>query len=70
MAEGANPREERSTVNLQPPTLNPQPLARPGSFDVVEVDDTVPNLLGQVPLEVLDFVVASRGSEKSKNTRV
>ena len=32
-------------------------LGRHGNFDVVEVDDDVPNLLGQVPLEILDFVV-------------
>ena len=32
-------------------------MGRHGNFDVVEVDDEVPNLLGQVPLEVLDFVV-------------
>lgn len=32
-------------------------MGRHGSFEVVEVDDDVPNLLGQVPLEVLDLVV-------------
>ena len=32
-------------------------LGRHGNFDVVEVDDDVPNLLGQIPLEYLDFVV-------------
>ena len=32
-------------------------MGRNGAFEVVEVDDDVPNLLGQVPLEVLDFVV-------------
>ena len=32
-------------------------MGRNGTFEVVEVDDDVPNLLGQVPLEVLDFVV-------------
>ena len=30
---------------------------RYGTFDVVGIDEHVPNLLGQVPLEVLDFVV-------------
>ena len=30
---------------------------RDGTFPVVEVDDAVPNLLGQIPLEYLDFVV-------------
>ena len=35
-------------------------MGRHGNFDVVEVDDDVPNLLGQVPLEVLDFVVDPR----------
>lgn len=32
-------------------------MGRSGTFDVVEVDDTVPNLIGQIPLEYLDFVV-------------
>jgi predicted aspartyl protease len=36
---------------------------RYGNFDVVEVPEEVPNLLGQVPLEVLDFVVDSRGQK-------
>lgn len=33
---------------------------RYGDFNVVEVSETVPNLVGQVPLEVLDFVVDSK----------
>ena len=32
-------------------------MGRYGHFDVVEVDNDVPNLLGQIPLEHLDFVV-------------
>ena len=32
-------------------------MDRHGVFEVVEVDDDVPNLLGQIPLEYLDFVV-------------
>ena len=35
-------------------------MGRSGNFDVVEVDESVPNLLGQIPLEYLDFVVDSR----------
>lgn len=34
---------------------------RAATFDVIEVPDTVPNLMGQIPLEVLDFVVDPRG---------
>lgn len=30
---------------------------RDGAFQAVEVDDDVPNRLGQIPLEYLDFVV-------------
>ena len=30
---------------------------RDGRFDVVKVDEDVPNLVGQIPLEDLDFVV-------------
>jgi predicted aspartyl protease len=36
-------------------------MGRAGTFDVVEVPEDVPNLMGQIPLEVLDFVVDSRG---------
>jgi predicted aspartyl protease len=32
-------------------------LGRSDTFQVVEVTEDVPNLVGQVPLEVLDFVV-------------
>jgi predicted aspartyl protease len=36
---------------------------RYGNFDVVDIGENVPNLLGQVPLEVLDLVVDSRGQK-------
>lgn len=36
-------------------------MGRYGNFDVVEVNDDVPNLLGQIPLEYLDFVVDPHG---------
>ena len=42
-------------------------MGRHGNFDVVEVDDDVPNLLGQVPLEVLDFVVDPKGQRLIPN---
>ena len=35
-------------------------MGRDGAFQVVEVDDDVPNLLGQIPLEYLDLVVAPK----------
>jgi predicted aspartyl protease len=33
---------------------------RYGNFDVVDVGENVPNLVGQIPLEYLDFVVDAR----------
>jgi predicted aspartyl protease len=33
---------------------------RYGNFDVVDVGENVPNLVGQIPLEYLDFVVDSK----------
>ena len=36
-------------------------MGRKENFDVIEVPESVPNLLGQVPLEVLDLVVDSKG---------
>ena len=38
-------------------------MGRAENFDVIEVPEDVPNLIGQVPLEVLDFVVDSRGQK-------
>lgn len=35
-------------------------MGRKENFDVIEVSESVPNLLGQVPLEVLDLVVDSK----------
>ena len=42
-------------------------MGRHENFDVVEVPEGVPNLIGQVPLEVLDFVVDSRGQNLVPN---
>jgi predicted aspartyl protease len=42
-------------------------MGRHENFDVVEVPEEVPNLLGQVPLEALDFVVDSRGQKLAPN---
>ena len=32
-------------------------MGRSGNFDVVDIDESLPNLLGQIPLEYLDLVV-------------
>ena len=32
-------------------------MGRDGNFDVVDIDENVPNLMGQIPLEYLDLVV-------------
>ncbi len=42
-------------------------MGRTENFDVIEVPENVPNLLGQVPLEVLDFVVDSKGQKLIPN---
>ena len=42
-------------------------MGRAEEFSVIEVPEEVPNLLGQVPLEVLDFVVDSRGQKLIPN---
>src|SRR6266850_869193 len=36
-------------------------MGRRENFDVIEIPEAVPNLLGQVPLEILDLVVDTRG---------
>ena len=42
-------------------------MGRKENFDVIEVPESVPNLLGQVPLEVLDLVVDSKGRKVIPN---
>jgi clan AA aspartic protease len=42
-------------------------MGRREDFDVIEVPENVPNLLGQVPLEVLDFVVDSKSQRLIPN---
>src|SRR2546425_3759956 len=42
-------------------------MGRNGTFEVVEVDDGVPNLLGQIPLEYLDFIVDPTGRKLDAN---
>ena len=37
------------------------------NFDVIEVPESVPNLLGQVPLDGLDLVVDSKGRKLIPN---
>ena len=42
-------------------------MGRSGIFEVVEVDEHVPNLLGQIPLEDLDFIVDPKGQRLIPN---
>ena len=42
-------------------------MDRRENFDVVEIPEDVPNLLGQVPLAVLDLVVDARGQRLIPN---
>lgn len=50
---------EAIRYRYEPVTL--ELMGRRENFDVIAVPENVPNLLGQVPLEVLDFVVDSKG---------
>jgi len=42
-------------------------LGRRGNFDVVGLDEAVPNLVGQIPLEYLDFVVDPKQRKLTPN---
>jgi predicted aspartyl protease len=42
-------------------------MGRYGNFDVVGVGEDVPNLVGQIPLEYLDFVVDSKNRKLIPN---
>jgi clan AA aspartic protease len=53
-ANGNVERGEYDEVNLEL-------MGRSATLQVIEVPEDVPNLVGQVPLELLDFVVDPRG---------
>lgn len=42
---------------------------RKGSFDVIQLSDTLPNIIGQIPLEHLDWVVDLRGRKLIPNPK-
>ena len=46
---------------LAPVSLEIQ--GRTGRYDVVELPDSLPNVIGQIPLEGLDFVVDPQGQQ-------
>lgn len=54
MSDRSEKRIEFSPVELEI-------QGRKGRFDVVQIPDTLPNIIGQIPLEHLDWVVDLRG---------
>lgn len=57
-------RSEARTV-FSPVALEIQ--GRTGRFDVVEIPDALPNIIGQIPLEDLDWVVDCRNQKLIPN---
>lgn len=57
-------RSELRTV-FSPVALEIQ--GRTGRFDVVEIPDSLPNIVGQIPLEDLDWVVDCRNQKLISN---
>jgi hypothetical protein len=57
-------RSETRTV-FSPVELEIQ--GRTGRFDVVEISDSLPNIIGQIPLEDLDWVVDCRNQKLIPN---
>lgn len=57
-------RAEKRTV-FSPVELEIQ--GRSGHFDVIQLPDTLPNIIGQIPLEHLDWVVDARGHKLIPN---
>lgn len=60
MSDRLEPRHVYSPVNLK---IEGREL----NIDVIEIPDTLPNLVGQVPLELLDFVVDMRRHKLVQN---
>ena len=42
-------------------------LGHTGRFDVVEISDSLPNIIGQIPLEDLDWVVDCKNQKLIPN---
>lgn len=57
-------RAEKRTV-FSPVKLEIQ--GRTGQFDVIQLPDTLPNIIGQIPLEHLDWVVDPQGRKLIPN---
>jgi len=57
-------RAEKRTV-FSPVKLEVQ--RRSGHFDVIQMPDTLPNIIGQIPLEHLDWVVDPQGCKLIPN---
>ncbi len=57
-------RMEKRTI-FSPVDLEIQ--GRSHRFDVIELPDTLPNIVGQIPLEALDWVVDLRGQKLIAN---
>lgn len=57
-------RDEKRTV-FSPVKL--EVGGRSGHFDVIQLPDTLPNIIGQIPLEHLDWVVDPRGRKLIPN---
>lgn len=55
------PRHTQTAIRYKREPVQLELPRRKKSFDVFEVPESVPSLLGQVPLEVLDLVVDSKG---------
>ncbi len=60
MSNRSEPRKVFSPVALEI-------QGRTGRFDVVEVPDSLPNIVGQIPLEDLDWVVDCRNQKLIPN---
>jgi hypothetical protein len=59
----SNRREERRLFS--PVDLEIQ--GRSGRFDVIEVPDALPNVIGRIPLEDMDWVIDSQGRKLIPN---
>ena len=59
--------QDRDAIRYKYEPVELELMDRRETFDVIEVPENVPHLLGQVPLEVLDFVVDAKGQKLIPN---
>lgn len=64
---GSRTMSDRSEKRMVYSPVDLEIQGRRGTFEVIALPDTLPNIIGQIPLEHLDWVIDSRGRKLIPN---